>query len=76
MTLMFLGKKLSKKHGCPVCGSRGKTEYKVSTVNTYYLPSGSVITARVGRPIEVDDKDGEFLLSLGGDFRECKGSWA
>lgn len=71
MKLMFLGKKISRKRGCPVCGSRGKTEYKVSTVSTYYLPSGSVITARVGRELEVSESDGEFLLSLGGDFREC-----
>lgn len=70
MIVEFLGKKVSRRRGCPVCGSRGRTDYKIATTQTYYLPSGSVITFRIGSPVELPDDDGRFLLSIGDEFRE------
>ena len=68
LIVKYLGKKASKKRGCPVCGSRGRTEYKMLATNTYYPPSGNRIFVRIGQEYELSDEDGEFLLSLGDDF--------
>lgn len=71
MRIKYLGKKISRKHGCPVCGGRGKTEYKIAAVNTYYTPSGHRLTFRIGNEYDVTEEDGEFLLSLGDEFSVC-----
>ncbi|MBO7733964.1 MAG: hypothetical protein J6S67_15475 [Methanobrevibacter sp.] len=68
MIVRYLGKKSAVRKGCPVCGGRGRTEYKTLTTNTYYTPSGNRIFVRIGKEYEVSDADGEFLLSLGDDF--------
>lgn len=71
MIIRYNGKKTKKSHGCPVCGTRGKSTYKVLAVNTYYTPSGHRLTFRIGNQYEVTDEDGEFLLSLGDEFNVC-----
>ena len=68
LKIKYLGKKTSVKRGCPVCGRRGKTEYKVLVTNTYYTPSGHRLTFRIGQEYDIDDVDAEFLLSLGDEF--------
>lgn len=68
LKIKYLGKKTAVKKGCPVCGGRGRTEYKVLSTNTYYTPYGHRLTFRIGKEYEVDDADGEFLLSIGDDF--------
>lgn len=49
--------------GCSVCGSRrnGKTVFVTS--RNYILPSGGMMTFRMGEEYEVSDMDGKFLLS-------------
>ena len=71
MKIQYVGKKLTKRKGCPVCGNKGRTEYRVATTNTYYLPSGNIITVRVGKEIDLPKDDAEFLLSIGGEFVVC-----
>ena len=68
MKIRYVGKKISRKRGCPVCGSRGRTEYRIATKNEYYLPSGKIITVRIGQEIELEDHEANFLLSLGDEF--------
>lgn len=61
MKVVFKGIVEKRKSGCPVCGRRsGGTT--LSTMKTYILPSGVTKTFRVGKPEEVTDRDGEFLL--------------
>lgn len=68
MIVKYVGKKIAKRHGCPVCGGRGRTEYKVAMANRYYLPSGKVYTFRLGQEMDLPENDAEFLLSLGDEF--------
>lgn len=49
--------------GCPVCGNRRKSKYGFVTTKLYILPSGQTKTFRVGTVAEVNDLDGNFLLS-------------
>ena len=72
MKVVFKGRKGDKARPCPVCGHKRKTTSEFQTVRTYYLPSGTQKTFRIGRCEEVSDTDGEFLLSLeGGVFDVC-----
>lgn len=62
MTIVFKGVIEKKAKGCPVCGRRsGSNTY--TAMKTYILPSGITKTFRVGKPEEVNDRDGEFLLN-------------
>lgn len=62
MKVMFQGIVEKRRSGCPVCGRRGGSS-TFSTMKTYILPSGITKTFRVGKPEEVSDRDGEFLLT-------------
>ena len=63
MKIRFNGVIETARKGCKVCGGRSFNQY-MATSKEYYLPSGRKMTFRVGRPVEVSDSDGEFLLSL------------
>lgn len=55
-----------KSGGCPVCKGKRKSKYGFVTSKMYILPSGQTRTFRVGSVAEVDDRDGNFLLSYNG----------
>lgn len=61
MKIVFKGIVEKRRKGCPVCGRRGGSN-TFATMKTYILPSGITKTFRVGKPEEVSDRDGEFLL--------------
>ena len=63
MRVKFNGVTEETRKGCKVCGGR-TYKNRLVTHKTYYLPSGRVMTFRIGRSEEVSDTDGEFLLSL------------
>lgn len=62
MKVVFNGIVEKRRSGCPVCGRRGGGTSTFSTMKTYILPSGITKTFRVGKPEEVIDRDGDFLL--------------
>lgn len=49
--------------GCASCGKRAKSSNRFVTEKSYFLPSGDNKTFVMDKPVEVSDKDGEFLLS-------------
>lgn len=55
------------KGGCTVCGKKRKSQYGFISSKMYILPSGRTKTFRVGKVEEVDDTDGNFLLSYNYD---------
>lgn len=71
MRIKYNGKKIKEHKGCPVCGSRRNSGYKVLSVNTYYTPSGHRLTFRIGNEYDVTEEDGEFLMSIGDEFSVC-----
>lgn len=62
MNIRFNGVVEKRTKGCPVCG-RLRQEVQFSAVRAYILPSGRNVTFRVGKTVEVSDKDGAFLLT-------------
>lgn len=52
-----------EKGGCKPCGRKGRSETTFVTTRQYILPSGITKTFHVGVEEEVDDRDGNFLLS-------------
>lgn len=51
-----------KSSGCK-CRGGGGTKSTFVTSKSYILPSGRVQTFVLDHPVEVDDRDGKFLLS-------------
>lgn len=66
MIVRYVGVKIKQRKGCPVCGGRGSTRYKVDMTHTYYTPSGVAYKFRLGESKDIPDGDAEFLISLGG----------
>lgn len=64
MTVEFLGIKETKKNGCGVCGRRKVSNYTLSRYRKMTLPSGRVVSFAIGKPENVSDEEGKFLLSL------------
>lgn len=52
-----------EKGGCKPCGRKGRSETVFLTSKSYILPSGQTRNFRMNEEVEVDDRDGEFLLS-------------
>ena len=63
MTVVFKGIVEKGRKGCPVCGKR-RSNYIYRSRRTYILPSGNSKTFRAGVPVEVSERDGDFLLGL------------
>ena len=63
MRVVFKGIVEKGHKGCPVCGRR-KSDYIYRSRRSYILPSGNSKTFRAGVPVEVSDRDGNFLLNL------------
>lgn len=61
MTVVFNGIVEKRSKGCN-CKGR-KTEASFVNARSYFLPSGRKQTFFAGRPVEVSDSEGEFLLS-------------
>lgn len=61
MRIVFNGIIDKKTHGCSACGNH-KTDREFRSSKTYILPSGVTKTFIAGRPVEVSDADGRFLL--------------
>ena len=62
MRVKFAGIIEVKTGGCSVCGKR-RSRSQLSTTKTFYLSSGSRLTFRAGRPVDVSEEDGNELLS-------------
>lgn len=62
MTVVFKGTYDRHKKGCKVCGAKSAGRASFVSVRTYYLPSGMAKTFRVGKPENVSERDGKFLL--------------
>ena len=60
MRIVFLGMLERKEGGC-ACRRRSGSQQV--TTRTFYLPSGKLKTFRAGRPEDVSESDGEFLLN-------------
>lgn len=52
-----------KSGGCTSCGKAGKSEKRFVSTKSYFLPSGLQKTFVVGEVVEVNERDGNFLLS-------------
>lgn len=63
MKVVYNGTVDVQQRGCPVCGGGRKTHRVFQYTREYILPSGIRKKFRVGVPVEVDDRDGNFLLS-------------
>lgn len=61
MKVVFNGIVEKARKGCGACGKR-RTENQFLTWKTYILPSGITKTFRVGKAVEVSEKDANFLL--------------
>jgi len=68
MKVVFNGVVERKTSGCIPCGKKRKNNSSFVHSKMYILPSGISKTFYVGRPTEVSDKDGEFLLKYGNTF--------
>lgn len=62
MKVVFNGVLEHNKKGCSACG-KARSESKFSTSKTYIMPSGAKKTFYMGKPEDVSDRDGQFLLS-------------
>lgn len=51
-----------KSSGC--CGRRRVSEYVIKREKRMVLPSGRIVTFRIGETEDVSEEDGKFLLSL------------
>ena len=73
MTVVFNGVLETKKKasGCKCRGGGGTTSTFVKS-KSYILPSGRVQTFTLDHPVEVDDRDGKFLLSY--SYTDANGS--
>lgn len=49
--------------GCASCGKRAKSGNRFVTSKSYFLPSGDNKTFVMDKPVEVSERDGQFLLS-------------
>lgn len=64
MKLKFNGLMQTKgKNGCSKCGQKSASTYKMVTSKMFILPSGRNVHCVVGREIDVNESDAEFLLS-------------
>ncbi len=61
MKVKFTGATEKRKGGCPVCG-KVRSGSTFTAIKSYTMPSGITKTFIAGRPEEVSDSDGEFLL--------------
>lgn len=62
MTVKFKGAVTGVRKGCGVCGQRRVSKNGFQTIASFYLPSGGKKTFVIGKPVEVSDSDGLFLL--------------
>lgn len=72
MKVVFNGTVEKKSSGCRCKGKVTKSTFVRHKM--YILPSGATQTFVLGQPVEVSDKDGEFLLTyvykdVNGDLR-------
>ena len=72
MKVVFNGTIEKKEHGCNCKGKVSSSSFVRSKM--YILPSGRTQTFVVGKPVEVSERDGQFLLSyiytdINGDTR-------
>lgn len=74
MKIKFNGVKEKSRKGCSVCGGKS-SRMTMTTSKTYYLPSGTRMTFRVGRIENVSDADGQFLLSFNDVNNEVFSVW-
>lgn len=63
MRVVFSGILEKQTSGCKPCGARKVSKKVMSTKKSYILPSGETKTFYVGRPQDVSEEDGEFLLT-------------
>ena len=64
MRVVFGGILETASGGCVPCGHRRASKRVMKTKKTYLLPSGNEVVFRLGRPVEVSDEDGAFLLTF------------
>lgn len=66
MKLKFMGKMQHaiKTSGCSVCGNKRATSQGFTRIThkTVAVPSGLMLTVKMGVPFEINDKDGAYLL--------------
>lgn len=63
MKVVFNGILENRSGGCVPCGAKRVSERVMKSSKMYILPSGQQRVFRVGRPEEVSDNDGEFLMT-------------
>lgn len=63
MKIRFNGMITKVTHGCAPCGHKVKGSSVFVTRKNFILPSGADRTFRIGEEYEVNDLDGNFLLS-------------
>ena len=63
MKVVFNGTLEKTAGGCSRCGSKRKGTMQFVRAKQYVLPSGRIMTFRLGVPEEVSTVDGNFLLS-------------
>ncbi len=64
MKLKFNGLMQTKgKSGCLKCGQKSASTYGMVTSKMFILPSGRNVQCVIGREIDVNESDAEFLLS-------------
>lgn len=51
--------------GCVPCGRKRTSKSSFTTTTSLVLPSGDFKTFRVGQPVEVTDKDFDYLMLYG-----------
>jgi len=61
--VVFNGVLESVSGGCKPCGARKASKLRMVSAKTYILPSGKTTLFRAGKEVEVEDEDGEFLLT-------------
>lgn len=62
MKIVYTGQIAKKTKGCGGCGGK-RTEGVFVNSKSYILPSRAVKTFIAGRPVEVSDRDGQYLLN-------------
>ena len=63
MKVVFNGVLETVSGGCKPCGTKKASKIKMVSAKNYILPSGRTMLFRAGKEEEVEDQDGEFLLT-------------
>ena len=63
MKVVFKGMLVKREKGCRSCGAKAQTEYGFADSRRFILPSGKTRLFYMNEPVEVAERDGEFLLS-------------